>query len=367
MKNQLFLFLLKNNYLNIKKIITDNYHNFELSQRETLLILEIISNFKTNNLINKDFLIKKTKFSEFEIESILNSLIFKKEIISFLKIANSKQILFNFEPLVKKILNFLSARFNPKKIDLNKINVISEPIPFKTIKINKTLNEISEQAKKKPLIVDFETDFEDTEFNNNQFEDQLKSNVISTKRIFEIIQNLIKNENNYFEHLEKIFKNLSLKEKNNIVNNLKKLQKILKNNVNKNVNNEKINAILFKINNVIDKFEDLTNNNNINYIFNDNIDYGFFLKNCIKELPVEIYEKLKLLQKTSEFKTEFLNLFKKIQVFKRNDKYSDKEKDYEMSKQFIALNTMLYKYKFRDQFKMFEIDNIIEKMFDYVH
>ena len=348
MNDQIFWFLFENNYLNSKKIILDNYQVLNLNQKELMVILTIISNFKIKNTINQETLLAKTKLLLSEIEDVFQQLIAKKEIIYFKNI-KTKQIFFNFSFLIKKII------WNLKKQIISKLDleITSKKIDFKTLPTNKTLNPISESKKNQFFSIDT-TNFKAEErlffITRNLQSDAIKK--INHLRLIEIFSQF--NESD-FESLKNRIKSLNDQfQKEIMLKNLREIKAKIATD-----NNE---FIALQLNQIISDLENLLN---LNSTINSSVDYAFGLKQLIKQLPLQIKNKLLKLLQNANLKQEIIFFFGDIQnseTIKNNQKFLD---SFFMKPDIKKFSRLLQEYKMHDPFSYYEKEKIIKTMINF--
>ena len=108
-------FLIKKGYVNVSKLLLENYPSLGLSEQELIIILKLFEMLKNNQVtISVNSLSKKTSMSFNECSNVLNGL-FNRGLISinteFSKQGKAKES-FNLDDFIKYLENYFLAEIN---------------------------------------------------------------------------------------------------------------------------------------------------------------------------------------------------------------------------------------------------------------
>ena len=118
----MFKHLIQKGYVNVNKLLLENYHNFGLNELEFVILLKLFEMLKNNQVtISVSALAKKTSMSLNECSNVLNGL-FNRGLVT-LDLETTKQgktkESFNLDECIKFIENYFYNEMKSKEITDN--------------------------------------------------------------------------------------------------------------------------------------------------------------------------------------------------------------------------------------------------------
>ncbi len=137
----MFGYMMKLGYVDMNKLILDRYSKLNLSSTETLLLLNLIELYKSNNTtLSVTSLAKKVNVTTDVCSSSLNGLLNKGLVtlnIEYTKSGKAKEV-FNLDDLISTIEKMFLEEIKADKLAKSE-NIIKEVIDLVEVSFNKTL------------------------------------------------------------------------------------------------------------------------------------------------------------------------------------------------------------------------------------
>lgn len=137
----MFKHMIKKGYVDINKVLIDNYSKLNLSAIELVILLNLLESFKVNNLtLSVSVIAKKINVTTDECSNNLNNLLNKGYItlnIEYTKSGKAKEI-FNIDELIKNLERILNEEVKVEKIQ-NSEETIKDYIEIIEKSFGKTL------------------------------------------------------------------------------------------------------------------------------------------------------------------------------------------------------------------------------------